>query len=246
MASAKNDVHSEIAVSIVIPVFNSAATLKRCITSVLEQNLSNLEVIIVDGQSSDRSLNIAANMLRKDKRIRLTSSPDSGVYDALNEGLRQASGDYIYFLGSDDILYDRFTLGTMYAIAASKPECALIYGNVKIIGDCAWANDGEIYAGAFDDVLIQQKNICHQAILYDREKIISHGGYDLRWKVCADWAVNMTLFARYPSFFVDRIVCLFAGGGISSTEEDDGFAVALPGLRDAAFGDRSIHAVQRH
>ena len=86
--------------SIIIPTFNSANTLRRALDSIIGQTLNDLEVLIMDGVSTDQTLDIAKTY--NDNRIRIFSEPDNGVYDAMNKGIDKASGEWLYFLGSDD------------------------------------------------------------------------------------------------------------------------------------------------
>src|SRR5437588_11520414 len=89
--------------SIVIGVLNNAATLGRCIESVLAQDYKNRELIVIDGGSTDGSLEIVREHAAK--LAYWESKPDRGGYHAFNKGLQKASGEWIYFLGSDDYLW---------------------------------------------------------------------------------------------------------------------------------------------
>lgn len=93
-------------VSIIIPVFNSQNTIKEAIYSVLSQTYSNFEILIIDDNSSDNSLDIINELSEKDKRIKIISlSENKGVANARNLGLKNATGEFIAFLDSDDKWY---------------------------------------------------------------------------------------------------------------------------------------------
>ena len=94
--------------SIIVPTFNSAHTLKRCLDSILSQTFKNFEIIIADGLSTDSTLMTAESM--RDERINIFSEKDYGVYDAMNNAVERAQGKWILFLGSDDFLFDDFVL----------------------------------------------------------------------------------------------------------------------------------------
>lgn len=93
-------------VSIITATNNSEITIEDCIKSILSQNYLNIEFIIIDNNSSDSTLNIIDRYRLKNKSIRLISESDNGLYEALNKGIKNASGDIIGFLHSDDLFYD--------------------------------------------------------------------------------------------------------------------------------------------
>lgn len=89
-------------VSIIIPIYNVQQYLQRCLDSVVNQQYTNLEIILVNDGSTDRSLEIAKEYETKDDRIKLISQLNKGLSDARNTGLKYATGDYITFIDSDD------------------------------------------------------------------------------------------------------------------------------------------------
>ena len=91
-------------ISIITVVYNGASTLEQTILSVLKQTYSRIEYIIIDGGSKDGTVDIIKKY--QDRIAYWVSEPDEGIYDAMNKGIRHASGDWIYFLGADDILYN--------------------------------------------------------------------------------------------------------------------------------------------
>lgn len=204
--------------NIIIPVFNPSENFYSCIHSIINQSFSDWEILIIDGSNSM----IVSELISKesDPRIQAIFEPDNGVYDAMNKGIRISKGQWIYFLGSDDVLYDEFVLENIYN--SIKPtSLPIVYGNVKILGDTGWARDGEIYAGYFSKNRMLRKAICHQAIFYNREFLLSNNLlFDLRYPVSADWQFNLRC-RRLTSFkYVDQIVALFSAGGISTLKKD--------------------------
>lgn len=95
-------------ISIIIPTYNCENTFTIALKSVLSQDLEEKEIIIVDGGSSDGTLDL---LNKYDQQIDYwISEPDNGIYDALNKGIDLANGEWLYFLGSDDKLYDNHVL----------------------------------------------------------------------------------------------------------------------------------------
>ena len=93
-------------VSVIVPVYNSASYLHRCIDSILGQNYREIEVILVDDGSTDSSGEICDSYSRKDSRVRVIHTPNRGVSCARNAGLEGSNGSFVCFVDSDDFLED--------------------------------------------------------------------------------------------------------------------------------------------
>lgn len=115
-------------ISIVTATYNSKQYLRDTIRSVLGQSYKNIQYIVIDGVSSDGTLDIL-QQFRQEIDV-LVSEPDSGVYDAFNKGIRYAAGDIIYFLNSDDYLLDAGVLLTVAAAFQAHPETMGVYGKI--------------------------------------------------------------------------------------------------------------------
>ncbi len=192
--------------SIVVPTLNMAATLHACLDSVVGQSYSDFEVILVDGCSTDATLDVANSFTPiLGKRLEIHSGPDQNVADAMNRGVAMATGAWLLFLGADDTLYDADTLARVAAFIGEHEPSDLVYGDVIA------RSTGSRYAGAFDlDRLLFEANICHQAIFYRRELFAGIGPYNLRYAGCADWDFNIRCFSnpalvtRYMDIVVAR------------------------------------------
>lgn len=100
MVDTKNN--NEIAVSVILPVYNVERFLSQCLDSLIQQTLRNIEIICVDDGSTDRSVEILENYAKRDKRIRIVHQPNAGAGAARNSGMKIARGKYLSFLDSDD------------------------------------------------------------------------------------------------------------------------------------------------
>jgi len=200
--------------TIIIPTFRAEKTLKASLDSVLPQDLPGWELLIMDGGSDDGTLGLAQAYAGRDPRIRLFSGPDKGVYDAMNKGIREARGEWLYFLGSDDRLQDEKVLSAILSLP-DRDEYDLLYGNV--VGD----SYNGIYDGEFGYEKLLSRNVSHQAIFYRKEVFRRLGDYDLRYKAYADWEFNIRCFsdARVRIRYVDRVIARFGPGGISSRHD---------------------------
>jgi len=115
-------------VSIIIPVYNVEAYLEECLHSIVNQTFRDMEIILIDDGSSDRSPEIMKTFAEKDDRIKIITQPNSGVSAARNRGLRAASGEYFLFIDSDDtILFN--TIETLYN-QSIETKSNLLLGNM--------------------------------------------------------------------------------------------------------------------
>lgn len=198
------------ALSIITPTRNSASTLERCLKSVTAQNFNNWEHWIIDSVSTDETVSIARRAARKDSRLHVLSEVDSGIYDAMNKGIVLARGEWIYFLGSDDELFDADTLSSIFD--HGNIECDFLYGNVMRIPN------QKLHDGPFDLNKIFTTNISHQAIFYRRELFERLGVFDLRFPVYADWEFNIKCMIdpTVRTQYIDTVIARFRLGGTSS------------------------------
>lgn len=204
-------------ISIIIPTFNSAGTLSKCLESITMQVFRNMEIIIQDGYSTDDTFEIVSNYISRYPAISIkwTSEKDNGIYDAINKSLKKASGQFVYFLGSDDSLYDKNVLSEIFD-NPSILENDVIYGNVFS------TRFNGIYGGEFTEDRILNDNICHQGIFFKRSIFDKVGLYDTRYKSLADWDHNFKWFfdATIKKLFVDITIADYADGGFSSVKFD--------------------------
>lgn len=205
--------------SIIIPTYNSSATIKACIESLLQQTFTDFEILVVDGLSSDNTRAIVEGIA--DSRLSFFSEQDSGVYDAMNKGIKKANAKWLFFLGSDDFLYNKNVLADMNGLL-KKTRAKFVYGNVEIVGDTSWAKDGEIYRGVTSVADLLTFNICHQCIFYSID-IFKHKLYNNQYKVLADHDFNIYCASRYQMQYVPITVSFFNAGGISSRLMDANF-----------------------
>ena len=200
-------------VSIIIPTYNSEASIAVCLTSITSQNFKNFEVIIVDGLSNDETVSLALQYRDRLPELRCISEKDRGIYDAMNKGIRWAKGKWILFLGSDDFLYSDNTLNE---IQKELPGFDVLYGNVVS------SRFNGIYDGEFTKEKIYQQNICHQAILFNKSVFKTIGLFNTKYKSHADWDHNLRWFLspRVKHKYIPTIISNYADGGYSSTVDE--------------------------
>lgn len=178
--------------SIIVPTFNAAATIRACLESIVHQVYDEFEVVIVDGASTDGTVEIARGFgTELGARLVIHSGPDDGPYDAMNRGVEIATGEWLLFLGADDTLYESDTLALVAAFIRDHETSDLVYGDVIM------RSTDTRHAGAFDlDRLLFETNLCHQSIFYRRKLFAGIGPYNLRYRVWADWDFNIRCFSN--------------------------------------------------
>ncbi|WP_316807665.1 glycosyltransferase family 2 protein [Pedobacter agri] len=197
--------------TVITIVYNNVRDIERTIHSVLNQTYPKIEYIIIDGKSTDGTLDIIEKY--KGKVSKIVSEPDKGIYDAMNKGLAIATGDYVLFMNSGDEIYDEHTVQDIFD---SAPGADIYYGETEMYND-NWQSLGRRRHEApeqFDWKSFKYgMSISHQAI-YIKRSIITP--YDLSYKYSSDidWIIKA---AKKASSIVNvhRYVAKYLVGGMS-------------------------------
>ena len=120
---------NKITISVVTATWNCSKTLPDCLASVAQQNYANREHVIVDGASTDGTIDIINQYIEQITTFK--SERDKGIYDAMNKGIISATGDFIVFLNANDIFYDNQILEKVANRLIENPTAKLLFGNVK-------------------------------------------------------------------------------------------------------------------
>lgn len=176
--------------SIVIPVFNAEETLAKCLQSLSIKNQLEVELIVIDGQSTDKSLTILKEFVSEIDH--LIVEPDKGVYEAMNKGVKLAKGEWIYFIGADDYLHDANLLASM--LAEDKGDEALRIADVDQF-NVTHSKVPVHYPAAFDHRLVWRNVSHHQGILYHRS-VFDTRQFNQDLKVLSDYSLNLELYLQ--------------------------------------------------
>ncbi|MGE7773394.1 glycosyltransferase family 2 protein [Chitinophaga sp. NPDC101104] len=198
-------------VSIITVTRNAADCLETAIQSVLSQSFPDVEHIILDGASTDGTIEILKKY--NDQIAYWKSEADGGVYDAMNKAVQYAQGKWVLFLGADDELFDGFS--EMAERHLKRPD-HIYYG-------CSlWKN--LVFGCQYSGYMLAKENITHQSIFYPRS-IFDTYKFSLKYKVRADYVMNMQLWAdkRYRFEYVRLLISRYAAGGFSGQVIDEAF-----------------------
>ena len=201
----------KIRFSVITVCYNAASTISRTIASVLNQTYQGVEYIVVDGGSKDGTVELLKGIA--DERLHFVSEKDNGIYDAMNKGLKMATGDYLIFLGADDTFFDAQVLERVEQKIQNKT--CVIYGDVML------KTYRKLYNGRFTRWTWGHRNICHQSIFYP-QSVYSKYAYDEQYRRVADWDYNLRLLIDGIAFhYIAETICTFNdAGGASSTGKD--------------------------
>jgi len=237
-------------VSVVIPTMNSAAVVTAALQSLAEQSFRDFEVLVSDGASKDDTLAIAESFSAALPALRIDSRPDGGVYDAINRGVHLARGVWFLVLGSDDRIHAPDTLATIATHLRREGEAQVVYGDVRMMAENRYGVPvGGRYIGPVSIGQLIKSNVCQQAMFYRRSLFDTLGGFEVRYRMCADWAFNLRAEFMTPARWVDVVVADYAATGLSASGADEAFIADFPALlRDGLFrnsGNRAYWPLQR-
>ena len=203
----------DVKVSIITVCLNSEKTIERTIKSVVNQTYSNIEYIIIDGKSTDGTLDIIDKY--KDKNSILVSEKDKGIYNAMNKGLARATGDVVYFLQSDDYLFNDSVIEKVMDEFIKYPETQIIYGDLVVV------MKNRNFVASYNRITkyyLYRYNLSQQAIFAKRDVFEKTGLFDERYIICADYDWFLKCFVKYnmKSEYIGEIITVFSGFGASS------------------------------
>lgn len=209
-----------LGISIIVAVRNGAATLDRCLQSVLAQTYRQRELIVIDGDSTDGTQKILER--RASELAYRVSEPDRGIYHAWNKGLARARYEWICFLGADDYLWAPDTLERLAPVLArAYPPARVVYGQVAFINERGGEMQrvGEDWRTArerFGEIMC----LPHTGLMHHRSLFEAHGRFDESFRIGGDYELLLRELRSGEALFVpDLVVAGMGHGGVSSDPE---------------------------
>ena len=200
-------------ISIITIAKNEEKSIERTILSVINQSAINeIEYIVIDGKSSDYTLEIIKKY--KDKISKIISEPDFGIYNAMNKGIKAANGDYILFLNAGDELFCNKTIEKILP----KLNCDLVFGDI-LIRDKNGKNSTIEY-DFIDDFELFYKSLPHPCTFIKKECFLKLDLYDETKKIMSDWQWFLKYFKSGGKYsYIKTPVAIFYLGGISTSKK---------------------------
>ena len=212
-----------VSISLITINRNNAAGLEKTLQSVATQTYKEFEYIVIDGASTDGSVEVIKKCESQFAHLKWVSEPDKGIYNAMNKGLRMASGDYIQILNSADCLAAPEVTEKMLAALEKAGNPSILYGNmVKCFPDGSRMVD-KCFAGQEITMLgMFTGTLNHDSAYIRRDLFEKYGYYDENLKIVSDWKwyLQAIIIGGEKPQYVDLDVTLFDMTGISETNKE--------------------------
>ncbi len=198
-------------ISIVTVTLNpSSDDLMNTIDSVISQIFADWELIIKDGGSTNGVL----ENIPRDARIKLFTFKDSGIFDAMNQGIKMTRGDYICLLNAGDLFFDENVLQNAANIIMEMPGTAFIYGDAKKLKS---RMGYELYPAKLTDFFLFSDMICHQCWFVAREQYLQKRLYETDFPIGSDYRylLHMIYMDKVAYFHIPKVLIIYKGDGVS-------------------------------
>jgi glycosyltransferase involved in cell wall biosynthesis len=199
------------AITVITACLDAVRTVGATLRSVVSQDCPGLEYIVIDGGSTDGTLEVLERY--RPFLAHLVSEPDKGIYDAFNKGLALATGEVIGILNADD-QYAPWTLGTVAETSRLHPECGIFYGKLATVDEARrrWT----VYPLG-DHKRLSSCMIAHPAAFVRKTLYERHGFFDESYKISGDWDLFLRFWLAGERFCpIDRVLTAFSSAGLSS------------------------------
>ena len=208
------DTH-ELIISVITVNLNNKAGLTKTIDSVARQSYDHIEYIVIDGASTDGSVDILRE--NEKKMACWISEPDKGVYQAMNKGIDRATGDYLFFLNSGDYFADDTVIEKFVSL---RPDADVVYGDIYL------EKNGNLRPHRYPEKITMNflyvRSLCHQATFFKSYLFQQYGKYDEGFRIVSDWQFCLNLYLNTPAVFkkIDLTISVFNNDGISGPNTD--------------------------
>ena len=207
---------NELKVSIITAVYNRSETIASAIKSVQIQEYPNISHVIVDGGSTDGTMERIKELQSANQIV--NSEPDEGIYDALNKGIKLADGDIVGLVHSDDFFSDELVISDVVS-AFSDPNVQLVYGDLDYVEE---SNTNKVVrhwvAGPFKAQKLRMGWMPPHPTVFVRKSLFDQlGGYDTSFKISADYDAMLRFFqSGICCAYVPRVLVQMRVGGMSN------------------------------
>ena len=210
--------------SIITVVKDAPEDFARTLDSISHQELTGVEYLVIDSSSNRTSI---PDAIAKHPTIETRYSwvEPAGIYPAMNAGLAQATGDYVYFANAGDTFYTFDVLSKVHAVIASTSP-SWLFGDAEILE----LSGAKVITPRWD--YLGEKSVsfsrghfpCHQATFVHRETLLRQGGFDNTYSIVADYAAFLKLTLIADPIYLDFVIATFTEGGISTTKWRESFS----------------------
>ena len=221
-------------VSIITASLNNSQTIRDTISSVLSQDYLDIEHIIIDGNSSDGTLEIIKDCQSKNKSIKLFIEFNNGAYNALNQGLRLSSGDIIGFLHSDDLFGSKTIISEITSIFENN-DINGVYGDLQYVKNTDISKVIRNWKSRkfYPEMIKKAWMPAHPTLFLKKEVYEKHGNFDPTYKISADYEFIIRIFKDQFLIFehIPKVITKMRLGGISNRSLKNIFIKSLEDYR---------------
>lgn len=233
---------SNIHFSIITINYNNKFGLIKTVESVVSQTFKDFEYIIIDGGSTDGSKEYIVE--QQNYFTYWVSESDEGIYDAMNKGIKEAKGEYLYFLNSGDYFLSNYILDRVNLNTINLPD--IIYGNVLMYSEenCL-ARIRE--SNSIDRISLYSSMICHQAIFSKKSLFVNFGEFDLYYKIKADYEWLLRVVSNSSNLnieYIKELICFYPTGGASAKYYKDISVFEIPKIKSKFYNKSQEKFVQ--
>jgi glycosyltransferase involved in cell wall biosynthesis len=197
--------------SIIVATWNAARTLERCIDSIKSQQFTEWELLIADGASTDQTVDIIHR--HESSIVWWQSKKDAGIYDAWNQALPHAQGDYVCFLGADDFFASGTSLGDVFkAMGEQRYDLVTSRG---IIFDPATGKEYKFGSAWNYSRIGRRMVVCHPGLLHHRSLFDTYGSFNAKYRIAADLEFLLRLEPTISTFDIEMVSVRIEAAGIS-------------------------------
>lgn len=235
-------------ISVITVCKNADAYIEQSIQSVVNQTYPDVEYLIIDGKSSDRTLDIVNAYA--DKMAYVVSEPDDGIYAAMNKGIRKATGDFLYFLNSDDYLVDSHVFQELADFISQQPKCEFVYGQMEM----RMGNSGRAIQRVprpvnqlKEALLSYAEGPQHAASFFGRHLFDRLGLFDETYRISADydWFLRLAQDSEAAVCYFPRMISSCSNQGLSCRQQNLGLQECFRALDDAPLYQNQAWLKQR-
>ncbi|MFY7670607.1 glycosyltransferase family 2 protein [Tenacibaculum sp. MEBiC06402] len=208
--------NKQLLASVITVSFNSEKTIEATIKSVLNQNTTDFEYIIIDGNSTDTTVEIIKSYQEKfgEKGIiyKWISEPDKGIYDAFNKGVEKAKGQWISFLGSDDMYLENALNHYFEALNTVSETTDFVHSNVSLA-------NRKLFSGKWKwSEFKRRMTIPHVGAFHNKNYFEKYGLFDTSYKIAGDYEVLLRAKEKLETYWMDKTTVLMSDGGVSNLQ----------------------------
>jgi len=203
----------QIKLSIITIVKNGYEDIEYTMESVLQQRKIDFEYIIKDGMSNDGTVDLINKVRDKypHQKVKIISSLDNGIYDAMNQAVQYSHGQWIIFINSGDTIYNSNTLEKIFTKEEFFADCGVIYGDAVVRDEC-----GDMIWKADISLIKKKMPFCHQSCFIKRELLLKYP-FNTNLKIAADYNNILDLYScNIQFYYFEDIVSTFKINGVSS------------------------------